>query len=176
MSDSTTGFEESCSCPAAGWCERRQITIPSIHWKKCQAGAVSHLDHLYSQLADEVPSARPAASKSPVTNKGSVGDRLTGIIKRETGVARPCVKCLDDVAWLNSMTPAEVRGLIEDFTDRIFSRASEKADKWYQKLAILVAPDYVKSTIRDWLIEAIEAAEKDAPDRHRDGVGRPRQP
>ena len=95
-----------------------------------------------------------------------IGDRVKNTILKKTGVSVPCSDCASDIYLLNKMTPAEARDRIEEFVDRIFNRANSKAHKWHQKLAIKFAPEYVKSTIRGWIVEAIEAAEKDAPDRH----------
>lgn len=105
-----------------------------------------------------------------------IGDRVKNTILKKTGVSVPCSDCQSDISQMNKMTPEEVREQLETFVDRIFLRASGKAHRWHQRLAVRFAPEYVKSTIRGWIVDAIEAAEKDAPDRHSDGVGRPRQP
>lgn len=95
-----------------------------------------------------------------------IGDRVKNTILKKTGVSVPCSDCESDISLLNKLTPAEAREQLETFVERIFSRASGKAHKWHQKLAVKFAPDYVKSTIRGWIMDAIEAAEKEAPDRH----------
>lgn len=41
---------DKCSCPLAGYCERRQMHINSIHWQQCQAGRVGHVDSVYAAL------------------------------------------------------------------------------------------------------------------------------
>lgn len=39
-----------CACSIAGFCERRQREMSSVHHRKCQAGMGDDLDHLYAQL------------------------------------------------------------------------------------------------------------------------------
>lgn len=140
------------------------MTAP--HWRRCQAGYVEHLDRLYGPQPEKKTAVATRAVPRLSSPQWRIGDRLKNIILTKTGVSVPCSECQSDIAALNHMSPDVAKKKIEDFTEKIFQRASEKAHRWHQKLAVKFAPEFVKSTIRGWIMDAIEAAEKEAPDRH----------
>jgi hypothetical protein len=83
-----------------------------------------------------------------------IGTRLHKIIIRETGNSIPCSECLNEIKALNQKTALEVLRDAIPLAERITSRASSKAQKWYQRLAATYLPGFVQATVREWIVEA----------------------
>jgi hypothetical protein len=98
----------------------------------------------------------------PRTKRGSsrIGDSIKNKILSEMGVSVPCNDCASDINRLNLMQPSDVLDKLDWWTDRIFDRGKDKAHKWYQKLVVKYAPGIAKDTIRQWIIEACEDAQR----------------
>lgn len=93
--------------------------------------------------------------RAPVKRKTGYGDRLAAIIERETGEQTTCSGCQNEIAVLNWMPREEVLANANDLAERIRSRASARARAWWQRWGCSLAPDFVRSTIRSWILEAI---------------------
>ena len=63
---------EVCSCVVADWCERRQTIIPSVHFTKCQAGKVAHIDRVYEGLKSPSPNVRPRVGAATTSTAGTL--------------------------------------------------------------------------------------------------------
>lgn len=132
------------------------MVIPSIHWRKCQAGHVEHLDDLYSKpLPQKVKPASPvmAGSAEKITNYGY---KLAEIIKRETGEEIKCNECRSEVGRLNRMTADQILLEIDSLSDAIVNRGKEKAPKLWQRLVCTLAPGEVRQRVAGWIEEAIK--------------------
>ena len=86
---------ETCSCIAAGFCERRKRHIAGVHWSRCQNGYCEAVDKLYAAA-----SAPPvvAVAKQDVSD---VGSKLIEVIETETGRRIGCRECRNYLLWLN---------------------------------------------------------------------------
>lgn len=93
--------------------------------------------------------------RAPMKRKTGYGDRLAAIIERETGEQTTCSGCQNEIAVLNWMQREEVLANANDLAERIRSRASARARAWWQRWGCSLAPDFVRSTIRSWILEAI---------------------
>lgn len=75
-------MSETCQCPAAGFCSRRNARIPNLHWRRCQSGQVEEMDHLYSV-------------QPPVVTESAVGPRAfpAAVEGQATEPAKKCRPC-----------------------------------------------------------------------------------
>lgn len=58
---------ESCECALAGFCNRRQATMPKLHWKHCQNGLIAQMDELYIGVEPAQNVTSGASAAGPVT-------------------------------------------------------------------------------------------------------------
>lgn len=151
-----------CSCPVAGFCNRRQAHVSHVHWKKCQAGRVELLDRIYEEAKKAPPPKvyENRRRKRPKQIKG-IGDLLHDVIFAKTGIY-PCADCQSEILRLNAMTTVQVLQDEEAIARRIIARAQKRESKWWElhiKAATAVAnlaPDYSVETMRSWVREACE--------------------
>lgn len=92
---------------------------------------------------------------APQKRKTGYGDRLAAIIQRETGEQTTCSGCQNEIAVLNWMSREDVQASAGELAERIRSRAAVRARAWWQRWGCSLAPEYVRSTIQSWILEAI---------------------
>ena len=80
-------MSDVCQCPAAGFCARRNAVIPNLHWRRCQAGQVEAMDHLYSVQ----PAPAVAVGARPFSEPQSAQPEL--IAAAEGPASMPAKKC-----------------------------------------------------------------------------------
>lgn len=141
----------SCQCSAAGFCARRQRHVTAMNHARCQSGQVALVDRLMTAVKDDIIPQMP----SPPKRKTGYGDRLAAIIQRETGEQTTCTGCNNEIGSLNWMTRDQVLADIDNLCERIRIRARLKARAWWQRMGCIVAPEFVESKIRAWVMEAI---------------------
>jgi len=118
---------------------------------RCVAGNVELVDRLMAFAKEDNQHPRPVQTK----RKTGYGDRLAEIISRETGEQTTCTGCQNEIGSLNWMSRDQVLSDIDNLCQRIRVRASLKARAWWQRMGCIVAPEFVESKIRAWVMEAI---------------------
>ena len=98
----------------AGYCERRKVKVASIHWKKCQAGHVQHLDDYYKRLAADHIKIRTSDRKpaKPRPDVSALGTNLRAAIEAATGTAIKCGGCLTYLKSLNRATIHDAKAIV----------------------------------------------------------------
>lgn len=140
----------SCECSIAGFCSRRNATIPEIHFKKCQSGKADIVDKIYLRdMANQAPPKRRL-------QKTRYGNKLAEIIARNTGEHVECSGCDNEIAKLNAMTADEIRMNAESIADGILIRGASKARTWWQRVACSFATEILKKRIVEWIKESID--------------------
>lgn len=104
---------------------------------------------------DVILPAGPDPVQSRTASSG-IGDRLHGIIQRETGAAVPCSECKREIDKLNQSTIHEVRARANEIAGEIVKRAQTKAEKWWQRWGATLAPGFAKSRVLSWIEEACQ--------------------
>lgn len=148
-----TDHLNQCQCPAAGFCARRQRYVTNINHRRCQSGQAELVDRLMTFMPK-----LPADNMQPpkMKRKTGYGDKLAAIIQRETGEQTTCTGCNNEIGSLNWMTRDQVLADMDNLCERIRVRASLKARAWWQRLGCMIAPEFVESQIRAWVMEAIQ--------------------
>lgn len=57
-------MSEHCQCKLGEVCPRRGKVMPRVHWLKCQAGRVDHLDQLYARTIDHTQTQNHVAPRN----------------------------------------------------------------------------------------------------------------
>lgn len=106
--------ETECTCLAAGWCERRKVVISSVHFAKCKAGKVDHIDRVYIGLKSQrtKSTALKFAAPSPAT---TIGTEIRTALESAGHLNRLTGKCRN---YLNSLNQPQ-RHDTESITDRL---------------------------------------------------------
>lgn len=98
-----------------------------------------------------VPKIKEARLKVKNSQKSEIGNLLKQIIKEKTGNDVPCSECKQEIERLNTMTSSEVLSEIDALAGRIIERSKNKAQKWYQRVALTYLPDFVTPKVKDWI-------------------------
>jgi len=130
-------MDESCTCPAAGFCKRRGRSIPGIHWRKCASGYCNAIDQLYA-----VAASAPAVVRTVEPDASDVGSRLISAIEAETDRRISCGECRKYLVSLNKTTTHDHTAIVKKLHAEISWPREWRAKQADERLAIsaLVAP------------------------------------
>lgn len=125
--------------------------MPTIHWRKCQAGDVRQIDDLYRQLS--LPKTAGTQVRSGTQRKtqpilSDVGTRLRAAIEKHIGQKITCGTCLSFLRFLNTQAihdhDAVVRGLYADVpiphAIRERERTPEARRAWLSSIVAEIIP------------------------------------
>lgn len=105
---------ETCSCAAAGWCERRQTRVPNMHWQKCRAGMVANLDDLYSQPVNPQTPIPAKPAKLNVPDLSTIGTQILSALESRIGSRISCGTCRSYILGLNRQSVHNHDALVDE--------------------------------------------------------------
>lgn len=158
---SDTNRNSVCECSAAGWCSRRDTRVSSLHFRKCSAGHVDHVDSLIGRIHESsrpspiqhaVRSSNPAPP--PPQNDNLLSTRLKKHIEEATGTEITCGVCraylrsLDVMKVLNHDAIAKTLAIDVQMSDRFKEKHGLKKHlKRVEWMSTLIEPLIPKNVI-----------------------------
>jgi ATP-dependent Lon protease len=115
---------------------------------------LQHARHIVAKYGKQSTAKKDTTPKSSL-----IGDCLHDVIHEYTGEA-PCKECSDEIEKLNAKTVEEVMSEIESLAARITTRASRKAQRWYERAAAIFLPSLVDAVVMGWIVEACERSQR----------------